>query len=626
MLEFRHLSHLLVACEHENLTLAAQELQIAPSTLSASLKALETECGLELFKRLGGGLYPRSSARWLFRSALAVLLLERHTRRRLTRFADAEPRILTVAISPLFTIGRITKMVLQAIHATEAEDPLTLVNPVWINDEQTPFGADWLTRLDFRDAGQVSLDLAGPEIPSPPTEAELLQDPWVFAFRCPSLQPQDSSPPASLSERTLVVPGFSSAEVQEKSERYLGEHRPRRVKSLRYHPGSLPRLVNEHPDAAFLLPSCALAGRLGLLHVRSVPLDPPLASRLTAVAARPSEAADGFIGRLRGAVEAPHDVTIFSQELTSRRVRYFNLAHRIRSVSAAARAANVAQPALGEQLRKLELTLGGRLFERRSDGVSPSPLGALFAPVSLSLEEGLRSLSVGLAAASAPESGRLSLGVLPSVSQHGLLVNRIADAIFAVQNAYPGLKVTVHEAANSTLQDWVMRGVVGLAIVETGPPNVPRLSLGSSEGLAVIAHPGHHILPPGPVRFADLAKLPLALPTPLSGLRQLLEDAAQANHVRLRPAMQVDALPMLITLLQREPICTVLPPSAVRRELDARELCAHQIVNPGVERRMFVIHSGDRALTKAERELTAELRARLTDARPEANPPESAAA
>jgi DNA-binding transcriptional LysR family regulator len=62
----------------------------------------------------------------------------------------------------------------------------------------------------------------------------------------------------------------------------------------------------------------------------------------------------------------------------------------------------------------------------------------------------------------------------------------------------------------------------------------------------------------------------------------------------------------------------VLPASAVRLELASGELAAHPITDPTITRRLFVIYSGDRSLTPAERDLVKLLRAKL--ARP--TPPE----
>ena len=92
------------------------------------------------------------------------------------------------------------------------------------------------------------------------------------------------------------------------------------------------------------------------------------------------------------------------------------------------------------------------------------------------------------------------------------------------------MKLVIQEAPNGTLQDWVIRGLVGVAIVETVLPRMPRLPLGSSERLAAIVHTRHKLLPPGPVTLADLARLKLALPTNRFGLRQLLDSAAEQHE------------------------------------------------------------------------------------------------
>ena len=59
MVELRSLAYFVTACQHESLARAAEHLGIALSTLSVSLKALEDELGLELFRRTSPGFIPR---------------------------------------------------------------------------------------------------------------------------------------------------------------------------------------------------------------------------------------------------------------------------------------------------------------------------------------------------------------------------------------------------------------------------------------------------------------------------------------------------------------------------------------------------------------------------------------
>ena len=400
----------------------------------------------------------------------------------------------------------------------------------------------------------------------------------------------------------------------EQADRYFSQHRITGVRFLNDHPGDLPRVIDDYPDAALFVPQSLTSPRLGLVQCRR--------GHARQGADHGSRRARDRAERGDGIVHPPSEtgaqatIPLCAAErpvISLRQFRYFNLVHRLRRVSAAARGANISQPALSEQLHKLEASLGGALFERHGDGVVPTAKGDRFAGVAAVIEAGFRRLSGGDTGATPPQSRRIAVGILPSVNQHGFLVNRITEAILDLQTRHPALKLVIQEAPNSTLQDWVMRGLVGVAIVETVLPHMPRLPLGSSEGLAVIAHAKHRLLPPGPVTLADLMRLKLALPTNRFGLRQLLEAAAEERGLRIQPDLEIDALPMAVGILARLPVCTVLPPSAVALEIAAGDLVAHPIIDPVISRRLFVIYSGERTLSEPERGLVNALRRKLSE-------------
>ncbi len=74
-------------------------------------------------------------------------------------------------------------------------------------------------------------------------------------------------------------------------------------------------------------------------------------------------------------------------------------------------------------------------------------------------------------------------------------------------------------------------------------------------------------------------------------------------------------MPMAVAALARLPICTVLPPSAVARELASGDLVAHPIIDPTIARRLYVIYSGERVLSEPERALVNALRKKLSEHR-----------
>ncbi len=374
-------------------------------------------------------------------------------------------------------------------------------------------------------------------------------------------------------------------------------------------------MMDDYPDAALFVPRSLISPRLGLLNVAVVAPAKPLMMKIVARTAHPNAITTMFARHLKAALAGEIPFHIERPQISLRQTHYFNMVHELRRVSAAARGAAISQPALSEQIHKLEASLGGALFERHDDGVIPTAKGNRFAPFATLIETGLRRLSTEGDNAAQPQSRRIAVGILPSVNQHGFLVNRITEAMLDTQTRYPTLKLVVQEAPNGTLQDWVMRGLVGAAIVETALPHMPRLPLSSSEGLAAVTHARHKLLPPGPVKLADLVQLQLALPTNRFGLRQLLDTAAEQRGFKIRPYIEIDALPMAVAVLARLPVCTVLPASAVEREIATGDLMAHPIVDPMISRRLFVIYSGERTLSEPERYLVNSLRRKLSDPR-----------
>lgn len=606
MIELRSLAYFAAACRSESFARAAADLDIALSTLSTTMKTLEQELGTKLFHRINNGLYPTAAARALMHAADPLLLAEQFARR-WTGAAKGQLRLLTVQIGLSFTIGGMSRAVRRAAEDMMDGRPDVLVSVRWDEEKDVPGFGSLVQELTFADHDRVSIALGRPS----GRATVLLRDRWVFACRLPAGTGNRPTAEELMTGR-LVVPMLAPALI-EQADSYFSQHDISGVRFVTDHPGDLPRLIDEYPDAALFVPENLISPRLGLLNVVAVPPVKPLTVDIVAHDASPTKATALFIRYLKKALANKQDARIERPRISLRQVHYFNMVQRLRRVSAAARGFNISQPALSEQLKKLEASLGCALFERHGDGVIPTKKGDRFAPIAKLLEAASIRLSAGTDL-SAPTQGRLiSLGILPSVNQHGFLVNRITEALLEVQSRHPALKLTIREAPNGTLQDWVMRGLVGVAIVETALPRMPRLPLGSSETLAAVAHKRHGLLPPGPVTLANLLQKRLALPTSRFGLRRLLETAAEREGLRLQPTMEIDALPMAVAILTHLPVCTVLPASAVQREIVSGELTVHPIVEPAISRQLFLIYSGDRSLSEPERNLVDLLRRKLSE-------------
>ncbi len=106
----------------------------------------------------------------------------------------------------------------------------------------------------------------------------------------------------------------------------------------------------------------------------------------------------------------------------------------------AAERCHVSQPTLSAQIRKLEDFLGIALFERTSRQVALTPAGeAVVARARRVLEEA-EALVAEARGRGEPLTGRLALGVIPTLSPYLL-----PSLIPALAEAHPGLEPVIHE-------------------------------------------------------------------------------------------------------------------------------------------------------------------------------------
>lgn len=169
-----------------------------------------------------------------------------------------------------------------------------------------------------------------------------------------------------------------------------------------------------------------------------------------------------------------------------RQIEVFHAVYANGSVSAAARALNVSQPAVSKVLRHTESQLGIRLFDLvRGRLVPTDEAHALFREVDEVFGR-ISSLQVTAANLRSSGAGHLRIGVVPSL---GLEVAPAAIAAFRQKNPSVTFEVkTLHH--NDVLRSLYEREC-DLAI-GYDPPDQPRLALKklSTARLMLIARPG----------------------------------------------------------------------------------------------------------------------------------------
>ncbi|MBX9587769.1 MAG: LysR family transcriptional regulator [Hyphomonadaceae bacterium] len=190
---------------------------------------------------------------------------------------------------------------------------------------------------------------------------------------------------------------------------------------------------------------------------------------------------------------------------------------------------NLVQPALSMQVAKLEEELGQKLFERTSQGMVPTAAGKLayqlFAPILRDLSDAKQQI----ASRAGEVSGRIAIGLIASMTSSVL-----ARSLGTFARQYPEVEVSVADGYSNALVESVRAGALDFAIVNRARRrwDMPTTDVVDEEMVLVTSSTSGRNLG-SPVRFKDLAGLPLVLPSKRNGLRLIVDRIAEDENVQL---------------------------------------------------------------------------------------------
>jgi LysR family nitrogen assimilation transcriptional regulator len=267
------------------------------------------------------------------------------------------------------------------------------------------------------------------------------------------------------------------------------------------------------------------------------------------------------------------------------------------SISRAAEQLNVAQPALGLQIKNLEHDFGVTLLVRSSRGVSPTPAGEILLEWARDVIQRTRDVKEQLRAIARADTAVLSLGLTPSITY--LLAGAILEE---ASRRVPGLTLRIIEGLSHVVTDWVETDKVDLALV-TGASEKRTLSQTPIMREQLFFVSAARNSDRSSIPLVEVLAQPLAMPGDNDALRGIVEAEARRIDVPLTVAFEISSIPAIKDLTARGVANAVLPYGAVRREVRAGELVARPIVDPVLSRTLFLVRSHGREVGKHERQL-----------------------
>ena len=217
-----------------------------------------------------------------------------------------------------------------------------------------------------------------------------------------------------------------------------------------------------------------------------------------------------------------------------RQLEYFAAVARHRHFTRAAEALYITQPALSQQVRRLEAELGLTLFRRTSKGVELTAAGEdLLTHAERVLAE------IAAARAAMDRHTGIARGVV-RVASTAADAPRLPEALAAFHADHPGIQIALRQGSAAEVVALVQSGSVDVAVLAlTGepPPGVTASPL-TEEPLRIAVNVDDE-LAGATVKIEDLRGRPFILAEPGTALREAVVAATQAAGFSPLPLFEV---------------------------------------------------------------------------------------
>jgi len=283
-----------------------------------------------------------------------------------------------------------------------------------------------------------------------------------------------------------------------------------------------------------------------------------------------------------------------------KQLKYFLSVSELGSFSKAAVMLSVAQPVLSRQIRSLEEELGMELLYRNGRGIVLTEAGTLFAQHARSIVDTARTAAAEIERMRGDPSGKIVIGLPPTA---GAVLT--VPLIQRFRQEFPRVKLKVQEGYSGHVLEWLSTGRIDVAVLYNAPKTSTLLTQPLiEEELLLIGGPATPAaLRQGPIRGADLAGLPMILPSHPHGLRVLIENLLGDHGVQLTVEYEIDSFQACLGLVAQGLGYTVLPYAGVYHQARAGQLVALPIVEPRMTRHLVLATSTQRPMTVTTRSL-----------------------
>ena len=270
---------------------------------------------------------------------------------------------------------------------------------------------------------------------------------------------------------------------------------------------------------------------------------------------------------------------------------------RERSFSRAAEVLNRTQPAVSQAVRRLELEVGEKLFDRSSKD------GTLTFAGEVLLDYARQMLNLRYSAQTAlVEMRNLHHGkVTISANEHTVFY--LLPVIEEFRKLHPKIKIEVHRGVASRIPKQITAREVELGVISFTPNDDSLRSVAvMNDELVLVVSPNHEFAERGNVSIKELVDVTFVAHNALSPYRQKVIETFEKHKTRLNISVELPSLEAIKKLVQRGVGVALVPKLTAQAEIAAGQLCALTVREMKLERKLNIIYRRNSELSHAAKE------------------------
>jgi len=278
------------------------------------------------------------------------------------------------------------------------------------------------------------------------------------------------------------------------------------------------------------------------------------------------------------------------------------------SFTRAAERENATQSGISQHVATIERTLGIKLFERLSAGVTPTPAGLRYYKRCVEAVGLLQHAEEEAKTPAHSVNGELRIGLMPTFTR-AVLAPVLDDFV----PKCPEVRLHIVEGYSALLTEMVLDDELDFAVVPSFEGTIglkSRILVRDREML--ISGPRAGFKPLAPVRLSECRPLKIVAPSPDNIRRRNLDTYFQAHGVEIGAMLEMDAMIATLEFVARSDWVTILPSVISVNDIGRGELIVNPIINPELHAEFVVIQPTRRKLSMQARMFLERFEAEVT--------------